>query len=85
MRVLLCAIAAIIIGGPSWAQQQGGQQDRQDNGGAVQFRPGCEWSLCAQKVNGCKPFRGNAGSEQNYDKVAKKVDACNRGRESCEC
>lgn len=80
MKTILFAVVATIIVSPAWAEQA-----KPENEGPATFRPGCEWALCAQKVNGCKPFRGNSGTTEHYEAIAKKVDACNRGRESCRC
>jgi hypothetical protein len=80
MKTLLFAVVTALIVGTSWAEQA-----KPENGKPAAFRPGCEWALCALKVNGCKPFRGNSGTTEHYEAIAKKIDACNRGRESCRC
>jgi hypothetical protein len=81
MKLAVLVGVAILIATPGWAQQT---KPQPQPGGPAVFRPGCEWGICAQKLNGCKPLRGNTTSE-NYDAIARKVDACNRGRDSCQC
>ena len=82
MKRLIFAIVATSLVGPAWAQEKKPELEPQP---MVTFRAGCEWSVCAQKLNGCKPLRGNVGTTERYDAIARRVDACNRGRESCEC
>ena len=80
MKLAVLAGVAMLIAAPAWAQQQTKPQGE----GPASFREGCEWSVCAQKLNGCKKLTGNTTSEK-YDAIARKVDACNRGRDSCQC